>query len=74
MPTNANSVDTADASAIVFLTAFRALGPAARRQVLKGLIDSTDLREDFEATLLWEERKDEPRRSFREYLAACGER
>jgi len=69
MPANAKTMDAADASALVFLAAFRALAPAARRQVLKGLVDSADLREDVEATLLWEERKDEPRRSFREYLA-----
>lgn len=74
MPANAKTLDTADASASVFMTAFNALAPAARRQVLKRLVASTDLREDIEATLLWEDRKDEPRRSFREYLAARADR
>ena len=74
MPANAKTMDAADASAAVFLAAFKALAPAARRQVLKRLVDSADLHEDFEATLLWAERKDEPRRPFREYLAAHADR
>jgi len=45
------------------------LGPEARRRVLKGLVEDGDLREDLEAALLWEQRKDEPRRPLRSYLA-----
>jgi len=59
----------ADASAEVFVTAFRALPQKARRKILTSLLETEDLREDLEAVLLWEERRDEPSRPFREYLA-----
>jgi hypothetical protein len=60
----------ADASAEVFLVAFRALPERARRRVLSSLVETAELREDVEAALLWEDRRAEPRRSFREYLAS----
>lgn len=59
----------ADASAEVFMTAFKALPRRARNRILLSLIGSEDLREDIEAALLWEQRKDEPRQSFEEYVA-----
>lgn len=59
----------ANASAEVFVTAFRVLPLKARRKILSSLLETEDLREDVEAALLWEERKDEPSRPFREYLA-----
>jgi hypothetical protein len=60
---------SADASAEVFMVAFRSLPQRARRRILSSLLETEELREDVEAVLLWEERKDEPRRSFREYVS-----
>ncbi len=59
----------AEASAEVFITAFKALPLKARRKILSSLLETESLREDLEAVLLWEERKDEPSRPFRDYLA-----
>ena len=58
-----------EASAEVFITAFKALPLKARRKILSSLLETETLREDLEAVLLWDERKDEPSRPFREYLA-----
>ena len=64
-----SSEQAAEAKAEVFITAFRTLSPDVRRRVLAGLLSDSDLLEDVEAALLWEERKDEPRRSLRDYMA-----
>ncbi len=63
------SAAAAEASAEVFVTAFRALPRRARSIVLTSLVGAEDLREDVEAALLWEQRKDEPRRPLRAFLA-----
>lgn len=69
MTRKTDSTAVVDASAEVFVVAFKALPQKTRRKVLSSLLELEDWREDVEAALLWEERKDEPRRSFREYLA-----
>jgi len=56
-------------TANVFVTALAALSDKARRLVIMELLEDKSLREEVEAALLWEARKDEPRRPFREYLA-----
>jgi hypothetical protein len=69
MARKTGSAAAAQASAEVFVTAFRALPRRARIIVLTSLVEAEDLREDVEAALLWEQRKDEPRRPLREFLA-----
>jgi len=59
----------AAASAEVFLMAFRALSRDARTKVIEELARDQGVWEDLEATVLWEQRKGEPRQSFDEYLA-----
>ena len=61
--------DTEQATIEVFLIALKALGKEAQRELLFKLLEDEDLREDVEAAILWEERKDEPHRSFREFVA-----
>ncbi len=74
MARKTGSAAAAEASAEVFVTAFKALTRKARDKVLATLIESEDLREDIEAALLWEQRKDEPRQSFDEYVAEYEDR
>ena len=59
----------AGASAEVFLMAFRTLSRDARTKVIEELARDREVWEDLEAAALWEQRKDEPRQSFDEYLA-----
>ena len=71
-----NVLDTTESSAAtakVFVTAFKSLPSGARREILLELLIDEKLREDVTAALLWEERKNEPRRSFREYLSEHSE-
>jgi len=69
MARKTGSAAAAEASAEVFVTAFKALPRQARDKVLAKLIEAEDLREDIKAALIWEQRKNEPRRPFREFLA-----
>ena len=64
----------AGASAEVFLLAFRALSRDARTKVIEELAQDPGVWEELEATVLWEQRKDEPRQSFDEYLAEYEDR
>jgi hypothetical protein len=68
MPAKKDISESDRAAASVFITALRTLSASARRRVVMMIIEDENLREDVEAALLWEERKDEPRRPFREYL------
>jgi hypothetical protein len=69
MGRTAEDTTAAKASAEVFLMAFRTLSPDARTKVIEELARDEGVWEDLEAVALWEQRKDEPRQSFDEYLA-----
>lgn len=57
------------ATAQVFITALQALPKAERRAVLARIADDESLREELLDLALIAERREEPSRSFREYLA-----
>ncbi len=58
-----------EANAQVFLTALRALPKKERQAVLCGIAEDDELREDLLDLAVLAERRDEPSRPFREYLA-----
>ena len=64
-----SNADASMASEEIFVLGFKALTEDARRHVVAALIRDDELMEDMEAALLWEQRKDEPSRPLREYLA-----
>ncbi len=68
MSVTARKNEVAIAHAQVFITAFRALNSDIRQEIISELLNDEDLRDDIESALLWEDRKSEPSRSFREYL------
>jgi hypothetical protein len=57
------------ATAEVFLTALRALPKKERQAVLTRIAEDDELREDLLDLALLAERRDEPSRPFREYMA-----
>ncbi len=57
------------ATAEVFLTALRALPEEERIAVLAGIADDAELRKNLLDLTLMAQRRREPSRSFREYLA-----
>lgn len=57
------------ATAEVFLTALRALSKKEREAVFARIADDAELREDLLDLALIAERRHEPSRPFREYLA-----
>ena len=57
------------ATAEAFLTALRALPKKERQAVLSGIAEDDELREDLLDLALIAERRDEPSRPFRDYLA-----
>jgi hypothetical protein len=59
----------AEATAAVFLTAFRALPKRERDAVLAGMVEDQELREDLIDLGVFQQRRKEPSRSFREYLS-----
>ena len=65
---------TALANAEIFILAYKALSEEAKGRVLRALMEDKEFVEDMEAALIWERRKDEPTRPFREYLAEREER
>jgi hypothetical protein len=62
----------ADATAEVFLAAFRALPRSQRQAVLAGIAEDQQLREDLLDLATIAERRSEPSRPVREYLAEKG--
>jgi hypothetical protein len=60
---------TSEATATVFLTAFRALPRKEREAIMAGLLQDREFREDFFDTVIIEQRRKEPSRSLDEYLA-----
>lgn len=69
MSVKSNKAASSLATAKDIITAFRTQSVKVRRMVIQEILEDEKLREDVEAALLWEERKDEPRRPFRDYLA-----
>ena len=59
---------TSQATAEVFVTALRALSKKERQAVLALITDDEDLREDLLDLAVLSQRRDEPARSFREFL------
>jgi hypothetical protein len=53
----------------IFLLALQALSKAERKTVVNRLLEDPELREDLIDIAIVEERKGEPHRPFREYLA-----
>ncbi|MFH1732267.1 MAG: hypothetical protein ABIF82_11545 [Planctomycetota bacterium] len=60
---------SSQATAEIFLTALRALPKKEREAVLSGIAEDDELREDLLDLALLAERRDEPSRPFREYVA-----
>lgn len=60
---------SSQATAEIFLTALRALPKKEREAVLSGIAEDDALREDLLDLALLAERRDEPSRPFREYVA-----
>lgn len=60
---------TSQATAEVFATAFRALPKKERQTVLALITDDKEVREDILDLTVFAERRDEPSRPFREFLA-----
>ncbi|MBM4032130.1 MAG: hypothetical protein FJ291_10130 [Planctomycetes bacterium] len=59
----------AEATAEAFLTALRSLPKKQRQAVLCGIADDDEMREDLLDLAMIAERRHEPSRPFREYLA-----
>ena len=60
---------SSQATAEIFLTALRALPKKEREAVLSCIAEDDELREDLLDLALLAERRDEPSRPFREYVA-----
>lgn len=60
---------TSEATATVFLTAFRAFPRKEREAIMAGLLKDREFREDFFDTVIIEQRRKEPSRPLDEYLA-----
>jgi hypothetical protein len=61
-----------ESKAEVFLMALRSLSRAEKDAVIARLLDDPDLREDILDLITNYQRREEPSRSFREYLAETG--
>jgi hypothetical protein len=60
---------TTDATAAIFLTAFRALPKKEREAILARLLKDREFREDLIDTVIIDQRHKEPSKSLDEYLA-----
>jgi hypothetical protein len=58
-----------ESKAEVFLMALNSLSKGERKEVISRLLEDPDLREDILDIALIQQRKEEPSRPFREYLA-----
>jgi uncharacterized protein YbaA (DUF1428 family) len=63
-----------ESKAEVFLWALQSLSKAEKEAVISRLLEDPELREDILDIALIEQRKDEPSRPFRDYLAGRGEK
>ncbi|NLF08402.1 MAG: hypothetical protein GX594_10540 [Pirellulaceae bacterium] len=57
-----------EATAEVFLTALRALPKEERQAVLSRIVDNEEWYEDLKDLAVFTQRRDEPSRSFRDFL------
>lgn len=62
-------MNTTEATAEVFLTAFRGLSKKERGAVVEKLLQDKDFMEDLIDIVIIEQRQEEPSRSLDEYLA-----
>jgi hypothetical protein len=62
-----------EATAEVFLTALRALPKEQRQTVLERITEDEEFREDLLDLTVFADRRNEPSRPFRDYLAEKGE-
>ena len=69
MSTPQNNAEAVSSLAQVFLTALNASGEEVRREVFARMLENEDLRDEIEAALLWEERKDEDSVPLRSILS-----
>ena len=61
-------MSTIEATAEVFVTAFKTLKPRQREAVLTRMLSDVELSEDIADTLALEARRHQPRQSFRQAL------
>jgi hypothetical protein len=62
-------MNTTEATAEVFLTAFHALTKKEKKSVVDKLLKDKEFMEDLTDIVIFDQRKDEPSRSIDEYLA-----
>ena len=65
-------MSTAEATAEVFVTAFKSLKPRQREAVLERMLADKELSADFADTLTLESRRHQPRQPFRQVLKELG--
>ena len=65
-------MSAAEATAEVFLTAFKSLKPRQREAVLERMLADEDISADIADTLTLESRRHQPRQSFRHALKELG--
>jgi hypothetical protein len=58
-----------EATAEVFMTAFRALSKEERKSIVERLLKDKEFMDDLTDIVIFDQRKDEPSRSIDEYLA-----
>jgi hypothetical protein len=63
-----STMSAAEATAEIFVTAFKSLKRREREAVLTRMITDTELSEDLADTLVLEARRHQPRQSFRDVL------
>jgi hypothetical protein len=59
-----------EATAEVFLTAFRALPKKEQKFIVEKLLNDEEFMEDLTDIVIFEQRKNEPSRSINEYIAS----
>lgn len=62
-------MNTTEATASVFWTAFRSLSKKEREAVIEKLLNDREFREDLIDIVILEQRQNEPSRSLNEYLS-----
>jgi hypothetical protein len=67
-------ISKVESKAEIFLLALQALSKSERKAVINRLLEDPELREDLIDIAIIEERKGEPHRPFREYLAERSKR
>ena len=65
-------MSAAEATAEVFVTAFKSLKPRQREAVLERMLEDEDISADIADTLALEARRHQPRQPFRQVLKELG--